>query len=364
MPLVGERRSTLILVFVLCFTVVSIPQIELVNAEPVAEFSFNPQSPLVGEEISFVASGSYDVNGNIVSYMWDFGDGTSYITINPITTHTYNSANTYNVSLKVTNNQGLNSSYFFRTLAIRVPTSINLRAYCSEITLVDFQVRITGSLHYLDDVYENQIGFAPLVLSYAFEGTSQYLPLPSVITSRGGDYVFIWIPPASGCFTLKVEYEGNSKYIGSSNIISISSLSVQDQYVFSAISKSTLSNLFFNTTDRKLSFNAKADSKTQGYVKISIPKALVSTNYSIDSLSNMRSYIDGNEKGIGPTIQEMGQGDILHFSFNYDSGFHQIVVDLDITVVPEFSSGIILLLILVASSVVILTKQRFNTKLE
>jgi len=71
-----------------------------------------------------------------------------------------------------------------------MPTSVSIVAYWSEITLVDLQVRLTGNLHYLDDVYENRIGSVPLVLSYAFEGTSQYFPLPSVITSRRGDFGF------------------------------------------------------------------------------------------------------------------------------------------------------------------------------
>ena len=56
----------------------------------------------VGEEINFDGSNSYDAEGEIVSYSWDFGDGTSSVDIAP--SHTYSESRIYTVTLTVTDN--------------------------------------------------------------------------------------------------------------------------------------------------------------------------------------------------------------------------------------------------------------------
>jgi PKD repeat protein len=53
---------------------------------------------------SFSSSGSSDSDGTIASYLWSFGDGTTSTSANP--THTYTTAGTYSVSLRVTDNDG------------------------------------------------------------------------------------------------------------------------------------------------------------------------------------------------------------------------------------------------------------------
>gem|GEM_PF-5372563 len=59
----------------------------------------------VGEEIEFDASRSYDIDGKIVSYYWDLGDGTTSTKIK--LTHAYSKEGTYTVKLKVKDNDGL-----------------------------------------------------------------------------------------------------------------------------------------------------------------------------------------------------------------------------------------------------------------
>jgi subtilisin family serine protease len=74
------------------------------NQAPVADFSFTTN----GLTASFDASASYDTDGNIVSYAWNFGDGTTGSGVT--TSRTYAAAGTYTVKLTVTDNEGATGS--------------------------------------------------------------------------------------------------------------------------------------------------------------------------------------------------------------------------------------------------------------
>jgi PKD repeat protein len=54
--------------------------------------------------IVFNASGSYDIDGIIVSYQWDFGDGTTGSGVSP--EHVYENPGEYTVTLVITDNNG------------------------------------------------------------------------------------------------------------------------------------------------------------------------------------------------------------------------------------------------------------------
>ncbi len=59
----------------------------------------------VGEIRTFDGSNSYDPDGTIVSYLWDFGDGTTVP--GSVVSHSYAAAGTYTAVLTVTDNHGL-----------------------------------------------------------------------------------------------------------------------------------------------------------------------------------------------------------------------------------------------------------------
>jgi PKD repeat protein len=74
---------------------------------PRASFTFNPLSPQTGQKVRFDASLSSDLDGEITTYYWDFGDGTggqeqqqNYID------HLFSTAGEYPVTLTVTDNNG------------------------------------------------------------------------------------------------------------------------------------------------------------------------------------------------------------------------------------------------------------------
>ena len=74
---------------------------------PTASFLFSPSAPKVGENVNFNASASRPATGRTIrSYDWDFGDGEQKSTTTPITTHDYQKAGDFTVTLVVTDDAG------------------------------------------------------------------------------------------------------------------------------------------------------------------------------------------------------------------------------------------------------------------
>ena len=78
------------------------------NKPPIASFTYTPENPFVNQTITFDASSSYDPDGTIVSYEWDFDDGNT--ATGKIVNHVYSSADEYTVTLTVTDNSSAKNS--------------------------------------------------------------------------------------------------------------------------------------------------------------------------------------------------------------------------------------------------------------
>jgi PKD repeat protein len=74
----------------------------------IKSFTFSPENPVINETITFSASSSYDPDGRIVKYEWDFGDGETGEW--EIVTHSYTSPGNYTVILTVKDNDGATNS--------------------------------------------------------------------------------------------------------------------------------------------------------------------------------------------------------------------------------------------------------------
>jgi len=90
---------------------------------PVASFIYSPKDPSADESVTLNASESYDPDGYIVSYQWNFGDGTKVNETDPVTTHTYDKAGVYTVELTVSDNDGLTDT---ETKLLVVPLDITI----------------------------------------------------------------------------------------------------------------------------------------------------------------------------------------------------------------------------------------------
>ena len=117
------RASLVLLVFSLSLGGCNIP--------PTAKFVANPSQGPAPLAVAFDASSSFDPDGEIVSYSWNFGDGAtgSGVTI----THTYDSPGTYTARLTVTDDRGATDSAT-RTIHVTEPGVTASNGYVS-ITL-------------------------------------------------------------------------------------------------------------------------------------------------------------------------------------------------------------------------------------
>lgn len=87
------------------------------NNNPSAKFSVSSTTALVGEMITFDASESTDPDGDSLTYSWDFGDGENSTIEKP--DHSYEEANTYEVTLTVTDEKSGSDS---ETITILIQT--------------------------------------------------------------------------------------------------------------------------------------------------------------------------------------------------------------------------------------------------
>ena len=78
------------------------------TGEPVPIISATPLSGPAPLEVSFDGTESYDLDGEIVLYEWDFGDGNS--AVGPTATHTFTEPGLYVVDLFLTDDDGLTMS--------------------------------------------------------------------------------------------------------------------------------------------------------------------------------------------------------------------------------------------------------------
>ncbi len=74
------------------------------NQPPVARIAVEPRTGPAPLTVLFRGDGSYDPDGQVVSYYWEFGDGTTSREANPV--HTYEQAMGYEPRLYVTDDRG------------------------------------------------------------------------------------------------------------------------------------------------------------------------------------------------------------------------------------------------------------------
>jgi len=91
------------------------------STPPVASFKVSPENPSTNQNVTFDASESYDPNGEIVSYVWDFGDGNGVATTEPIAIHNYTSNGVYFANLTIFDDEDYYDSLVREVQVGRIP---------------------------------------------------------------------------------------------------------------------------------------------------------------------------------------------------------------------------------------------------
>lgn len=150
----------------------TLPELTLERTAPYALFS----ARVSGNFVEVDASESYDPNGVILAYRWDFGDGTRLEGGTELRTHVhqYVASGTYTVSLTVINDRG-----FANTASV-------------EVTVTLPQLRLSGSPHLI-------------TLPPAADGSWDVV----VPGGTGGDVLYVEV---EGADSLQVQQGGNTYY--------------------------------------------------------------------------------------------------------------------------------------------------------
>jgi PKD repeat protein len=91
-------------------------------SDPVALFSASPSQGLLPLPVNFDASASYDPDGSISGYEWDFGDGTRGS--GKIVSHTFSKRGTVTAALRVTDNSGRTGIGSRQIIVFSKPTAL------------------------------------------------------------------------------------------------------------------------------------------------------------------------------------------------------------------------------------------------
>jgi len=110
--------------------------ITVFNRPPVASFTESADTVLTGEVICFDASTSYDLDGNVISYFWEFGDGTNATGM--IVSHTYADNGIYIVTLTVTDNDGATDSAYATKTVLNRPPIASFTESAETVTVGEF----------------------------------------------------------------------------------------------------------------------------------------------------------------------------------------------------------------------------------
>ena len=179
---------------------------------PIAIFKYYPTYPQTGQQVVFNASQSYDPDGKIVSYSWDFGDSSQLLTSQSLTSHIYEKGGAFNVTLTVTDDDKLEKHTTVSIVVSKLESAISLSIFPSMV-VVNSSAAITGAV-------SSKQSAANITILYRMYGQYDWNILANTETNSEGLFSYSWKPTAAGTYEFKAEWDGDQKYVGAtSNVI-------------------------------------------------------------------------------------------------------------------------------------------------
>jgi hypothetical protein len=128
-------------------------------------------------------------------------------------TITVDSSTYFNTTITLNVPPGTGTHTIQFSAAKQVETSITLSASSASISLGN-RVTLTGKLA---EHNGTGINSTTIMFSYIVQGFSIWIPLASTVSDEQGEFSISWIPQATGQFTVKAEWSGDSTRSPSSN---------------------------------------------------------------------------------------------------------------------------------------------------
>jgi parallel beta-helix repeat protein len=219
------------------------------NTAPVADFLLSPSTPVLFHEVQFISK-SVDTDGEITSFLWDFGDGSNSTEENPF--HIYEALGQYNVTLKIVDDENLASLTYqiinvrkIRTfLTIKIPQEAEIR-------------KPTELVATLADEYGDPVP-GEHVLFYLLKEDGEEL-IGNVTTDNEGVAKLLYLFSSAGSLRIKAAFPGSSFHEASSRIEQINLKSTPNAFyaiaflVLIAVAGLTLFGIFSKKRKKSLS---------------------------------------------------------------------------------------------------------------
>lgn len=174
---------------------VRVDEIEIANLPPVARFLVPPWIPNPGQEVVLDASSSFDQDGEVVSYAWDFdGDGTIDLeTGQPTASHAFPEGGVHAAAVRVTDDEGASSLPAVTQVVVNHAPVVSFQVSAfsppelAEVTFTDASSDLDGTVvHLAWDFGDGTTGEGPSVVhAYAPAGT--YTVALTAIDDRGAE---------------------------------------------------------------------------------------------------------------------------------------------------------------------------------
>ena len=154
-----------------------VKQIIVSNVPPVANFSYNPLNPTTADTLQFTDS-SYDLDGSITNWTWNFGDGSKAYGQNP--QHSYANDGTYNVTLIITDDDGATATIAKQIKIENVPPVANF-------SFTPIHPKINETIQFTDTSYDLDGYIANYTWRFG-DGNISYEKNPLHTYKKGGIY--------------------------------------------------------------------------------------------------------------------------------------------------------------------------------